>query len=60
MPTTEKQREAMRRYYQKRKLQKKAVLLQFDRKEDADVLAKLDTVNRTPYVAGLIRKDING
>ena len=55
---TESQKAAMKRYYEKRKATKKTMVLTFDRKDDADVISKLDTVNRSPYVARLVREDL--
>ena len=56
---TEAQKAAMRRYYDRRKANKKSMLLTFDKKDDADVIAKLMTVNRSKYVARLVREDID-
>lgn len=56
---TEAQKRANRKYYEKSKKFFKAVLLRFSREQDADVLAKLDSVpNKTDYVRKLVRKDI--
>lgn len=56
--TTESQKDAMRRYYEKRKATKRMMLFTFDKKDDADVIDKLDKVNRSQYITRLVREDI--
>ena len=55
---TEAQKRAFKAYYAKTKEMKRCVMLRFDRKDDADVLERLDAVpNKTDYIRGLVRGD---
>lgn len=50
------QRMACKRYYEKTKKEYRVIALRFHREDDADVLAKFDSVpNKTEFVRELVR-----
>lgn len=58
--SSELQRIAYREYYHRTKDRKRAVMLKLDRKDDADVIGKLDSVpNKTDYIRVLVRNDLS-
>lgn len=59
--TSEAQKAACRRYYEKNKYKFRTVALRLNRVSEADVLDKLDSVpNKALYIIGLVRRDIDG
>lgn len=57
---SEAQKKACKRYYEKNKHLYKVVMLRFNKKNDADVIAALEKVpNKTAYVKALVRGDSN-
>lgn len=58
--SSELQRKVYREYYHRTKDRKRFVMLKLDRKDDAGVIGKLDSVpNKTDYVRKLVRRDSN-
>ena len=55
--TTDAQKAAMRRYYEKTKRQSRVYMLRFNREKDADIIDVLDNCGNKPE---LIRKLVRG